>query len=1644
MSMYNTTFIQNRNDTLGLSSQNNSSLTALTQSSRLKQHMKSEMPECENDPLLKSLSKIQEVNRTYVISACKNVQDAPVTPKLEGRLTLQRRTRRIREPPLLDSQLQKETTGQHRLQCCIKTDSLEKCKTNKNVPDGVYDKMSALEQSDKNVKTANTDKHSFVKSVLPVVEDTKQRKTTIDEKNKEKCSTLSAENGNLSHDRCSVFQAVESQSQSEVSRLGHSTVTKSMRNISGIKIIATGNLSNRSVGKETMKNLNNKFGSMEKPRTPRQWIMEENKFTPKSSTLERITALSAPKNRTRLQIMQKQKSTPSSFLENKRERSQENTLLREETIVQNTYRQSSLLKVENSQVTVAVRVRPFSSREETEKASQVVFMNGQETTVEHPDMKQIYNFVYDFSFWSFDKCHSNYASQMTVYETLAVPLLERAFEGYNTCLFAYGQTGSGKSYTMMGFGEELGIIPRFCEDLFSQVAKKETQEVSYHLEMSFFEIYNEKIHDLLVCKAENGQKKQPLRVREHPVSGPYVEALSANVVSSYSDVQSWLELGNKQRATAATGMNDKSSRSHSVFTLVMTQTKTEFVEEEEHDHRIISRINLIDLAGSERCSAIQTSGERLKEGVSINKSLLTLGKVISALSEQANRKRVFIPYRESVLTWLLKESLGGNSKTAMIATISPAASNIEETLSTLRYAKQARLIINIAKVNEDVNAKLIRELKAEIEKLKATQRNTRNIDPERYRRCQQEITSLRMKLHQQEKDIAEMQRAWREKLEQAEKRKLQETKELQKAGITFKMDNRLPNLVNLNEDPQLSEMLLYMIKEGKTTVGKYKPNSGHDIQLSGVLIADDHCIIENFDGTVSIIPLGDAKTYVNGKHISESTILHHGDRVILGGDHYFRFNHPVEVQKGKISLCGSVLSNDGPKDFEFAKNELLMAQRSQLEAEIEEARLKAKEEMMQGIQIAKEMAQQELSSQRAAYESKIKALETELKEESERKKMQEINNQKANDKIQELEKAKQHLEQKVHVNKKRLEMETLATKQALEDHTVRHAKILEALEAEKQKIVKEVQILQQNLNNKDKMLTIQPNWNFMKLSMMIQEANTISNKLRKCYVFCRHDISSQRNSTAPSVQVQVRNIKLGISTFWSLEKFESKLAAMKELYESNSSINGEDIFYDPEDEWEPDLANTTISSFSRRRSRSLMKNRRISGCLQDIKVHPVRNLNSSHSSGLMDKSDSIYSNSAESFLPGICKELIGSALDFLSQSDDEEKTMADSLITSFLKIHSCVTAISKAYEQQDEESQDNFFSADRAIQSFCIQMTSAFEQLVVLTKHWLDDFPQSTSRPDDDLKQEVKKLGGYLQLFLQGCCSDISSMVNEVQKKIIETMLQALKYVGQLTILKGAKLHLSENNRDEVVNLQEDFINAICDGVRFGMNILLDSGLEKMRQLQHELELLGQCPQNKVIEKIKTNAVALTRSFGNTIADWKKKDFTVQVKEEESVHQAVKKLINLATEFLKLKHCLEQISQIVISALKGSSSDVIRLKSCVENVCNLSRLFIDNFSLFTTLSDLTNTLDDRISDVASRELQALAKSLLLDFESEERLDLLKPEEISEQNGKDEEKRKLTGTESTRIKGVPQRVYKLQTLSSALYTGELSPSNIQWV
>ncbi|XP_014387841.1 PREDICTED: kinesin-like protein KIF14 [Myotis brandtii] len=1088
-------------------SQRSSSPDGLGLGSSRKQLSSSDVSERENDdPFLRSARKLRDINSTYVISACKAPGDTPLTPNPAGRLTLQRRVTRNKESSLLGSEVgessERKTETRLKLQRCVRADSVDRRTTARadsttQSVGGAAASDGASRDTSRKVRIVSNEKNSPVASSAPSAEDS-DTGLVADEKDRGTFSALRGANDSVTREYFSHSTPIRPQKEAEEARPGR-LATKPFQSPLDVRASGTGSWHHRNLGEDVAKN-RTEFESLGKG-TPAKRTAGHT-WTPRRGTPQpQSAAMSTLRPRT--PSSQGQQKPKRSLFANKREGSCEHTLPpTEEAAAQRASTERDPLKAENSQVTVAVRVRPFSKREKDEDAAQVVFLDGEEIAVRHPDLRQAYSFLYDVSFWSFEECHPRYASQAAVYQTLAAPLLARALEGYNACLFAYGQTGSGKSYTMMGFGEEPGIIPRFCEDLFAQVAKHQTQEVRYHLEVSFFEVYNEKIHDLLVGRGDGRQGKQALRVREHPVSGPYVEALAPGLSSP---PQGWLQLGSKQRATAATGMNDKSSRSHSVLTLLLTRTQTELVDGEEHDHTVTSRISLVDL-----------------EGVSINKSLLTLGKVISALAEHGGRRRAFIPYRESVLTC---------------------------RASSYRYL----------------------ELKAEIEKLKAAQRSRQNIDPERYRLCRQEITSLRMKLHEQERAMVEMQRAWKEKFEQAEQRKHHEIKELQKAGITFQVDNRLPNLVNLSEDPQLSETLLYVIQEGTTAVGKRGPTSRPDIQLSGALVADEHCTISHVDGTVSIAPVGEARTYVNGTHVLGPTVLHH-----------------------------------------FAKNEWLAAQRSQLEAEIQEAQLRAKQEMLQGIQVAKEVAEQELSSQRAAFEGRIEALQAELKEESQRKRLQEMSNQKAHLRIEELERAKQRLEQEVQANRRRLQLERLAAQQALEDHSVRHTRILEALEAEKQKIAQEVQALQQNQGSRDRAPPVPTSWGSLKLSLMIQEANALSGRSQRQYVFGRHEAPDRGGGPGP--RVRVRNLRLGVSTLWSLEKFESKLAALKELEESNCQC--EDLFCDPEDEWEPDLTDAPAASFSRRRSRSLVKNRRVSGYLHDIQAHAAPSLPSSRSSGV--------------------------------------------------------------------------------------------------------------------------------------------------------------------------------------------------------------------------------------------------------------------------------------------------------------------------------------------------------------------------------------------------------------------------------------------
>jgi len=311
------------------------------------------------------------------------------------------------------------------------------------------------------------------------------------------------------------------------------------------------------------------------------------------------------------------------------------------------------------------------------------------------------HFTFDNSFWSHDISDDHYAHQEDIYNCLGEEFLDHNFEGYHTCIFAYGQTGSGKSYTMMGTPEQPGLIPRTCEDLFQRIESSSSPNISYNVRVSYFEVYNEHVRDLLVPRTD---PPYYLKIRESPTEGPYVKDLTDVPVKNFAEIMRYMRMGDSSRTTASTKMNDTSSRSHSVFTIMLKQIHHDLSTDETTER--LARIRLVDLAGSERAKATEATGQRLREGSNINKSLTTLGRVIAALADPKHsrlhakgRNKDVVPYRDSILTWLLKDSLGGNSKTAMIACISP--SDYDETLSTLRYADQAKHIRTRAIVNQD-------------------------------------------------------------------------------------------------------------------------------------------------------------------------------------------------------------------------------------------------------------------------------------------------------------------------------------------------------------------------------------------------------------------------------------------------------------------------------------------------------------------------------------------------------------------------------------------------------------------------------------------------------------------------------------------------------------------------------------------------------------------------------------------------------------------------------------------------------------------------------------------------------------------------------------------------------------------------------
>ena len=791
-------------------------------------------------------------------------------------------------------------------------------------------------------------------------------------------------------------------------------------------------------------------------------------------------------------------------------------------------------------VQVGVRVRPFNTREKDNNSVCVIEMNGNQTTIKN-ELGQPHTFTFDHSFWSHD-CYieketgylapdksGKYADQIFVYNALGKQILDNAWEGYHCCLFAYGQTGSGKSYSMVGYGENKGIVPISCEEIFKRIESNTNDDIHYEVEVSMLEIYNEKVQDLLVpiSKRPTGG----LKIRESKTLGVFVADLTKYPVSSYKEISEKMDEGYQNRTIGSTLMNNTSSRAHTIVTIEFTQVHTVGKTKSEKK----SRINLVDLAGSERANSTGATGARLKEGCNINKSLLVLGNVINTLADKAlgKKKDVLPPYRDSALTRILQNALGGNSKTVMICALSPASINYEETLSTLRYADRAKKIQNKAVINESEHDKTVRLLKEENDDLKkkiealmkkAGLGESLNEDD------QKAFNELKAQYEETKKLCDSMSKTFNERLEEAKKA----NKEL---GIE-KVDIEKPHLIVLNEDPQLSHKLKYSLKELPIYVGRKHGNPAPKIKLSGIGIKQNHAIFVQGENPNEIILKPNESDaikyiYINGKKLKnqEGQILNNKDRIIFGTNTIMLY---MEKSEGKDIF---------EIDWESAQTEFQQEIEKQKKIGEEENEKKKKEEyesLKQSLELKynkdKKEIETKMNLQLKEYQDKI----NEMKSQSEEKKK--------------MEKERQEVENKLKKKIEQLEIERAQKKQ----------KVIEKYK--QSEVIGEVDYTHINEKFEKKIINLYKK--IYKFNSIIEDLNR---QVKIDLYLSKNLIDHYNNPNAPiNIFIRVENYEEGNVYYWTPDTFHDRYDSLKELYnkymEENYDISKiqkeEDPLYD--------------------------------------------------------------------------------------------------------------------------------------------------------------------------------------------------------------------------------------------------------------------------------------------------------------------------------------------------------------------------------------------------------------------------------------------------------------------------------------------------
>ncbi|PFH37453.1 putative Chromosome-associated kinesin KLP1 [Besnoitia besnoiti] len=777
-----------------------------------------------------------------------------------------------------------------------------------------------------------------------------------------------------------------------------------------------------------------------------------------------------------------------------------------------------------SSVKVAVRVRPFNDREKTMNARLCIDMNGKSTTITNlDDEKQSRTFAFDYSYWSHDgfvndengyskPVSAKYADQEKVFNDIGKDVLNNAFEGYNACLFAYGQTGAGKSYSMVGYGANKGIVVRACEEIFQRIKSIKDPLLRSEVTVSMLEIYNEAVQDLLVKPDQ--RPKGGLKIRHTPQLGTFVQDLSKHPVDTYDAIQAKLDEGTSNRTVGATLMNATSSRAHTVLQIVYNQVTLDEATKEPLSQKT-AEISLVDLAGSERAGSTGATGDRLKEGCAINQSLSALGNVISALADKACGKLKpgqVIPYRDSALTRILQSALGGNSKTCMIAALSPASVNYEETLSTLRYADRVKSIKNEAVVNENPLERLIRELKEENERLKKAAGGELVLSDSG--KTQEEMDKMKQQYEEEleanRRALEEMSKSWQQKLAEAQARDAAAGKEQQ-------VENQAC-LKNLNEDPLLSGKITLNLPEGSSSVGKPNSENKPTFQIGGLGVTVNHATLSCSAGgseanaTYEVKLKANGKTLVNGQPLAagEEKLLAHRDRILFGHANFFVYMDPTEADKSMPSWEEAMREANKQSLDEYGDavglEAVASAKLREMEAKMQEEREKMEREKREWERRVKDNEAMMVTAEGADAVALMKQFEEERRQHE-----------------LELAKKQKELDEK---------LQRLSAEQEEE-------KKMQEAEHRARVVLEEI---------------------LTKTIMLIEEANSIAEELGVGVYFSpkltmRHDgLDISRKGTATNVmqqteiQIRVERLDSDIVEAWKLELFEQKIFEMRELY----------------------------------------------------------------------------------------------------------------------------------------------------------------------------------------------------------------------------------------------------------------------------------------------------------------------------------------------------------------------------------------------------------------------------------------------------------------------------------------------------------------